>query len=556
MFNRSNILIALAATVVATQPMPAAAQPPPPPVVEGCTSRLTCDELGSQYGGSWRTTSNNFYRGSDLVCGESDNGFNGDYGNLGCGQVAGGADTDLFVGDSWGHAGTVCTAIGARLCTVTELLDEETRGSGCNGSPENVWVWSSEACDGGHMAAEPNHHTGQPPCVDTGECFAFQNPCTCRPRCIRDETPEAVRCCADVDVTIGPTCLTVQPPRAGAFLQPADPSCDLTKIDGLFADANGACPGFAQAQCPPSCALAMAPISYGDCRSTITGIVDQSETNAPNGLADTVQRQTEACVSDNTASELAAAASGAQGCAGAGGAPTAGGGGHRRAQDDDEEHVARLALLEAFGAADGSVCELAQEWLAASPTAGPTSDNCAQCLTEVVGSSQHGDTVQLSYQLNQAQSNVYAMAGTMDRPMHFPAAFQVAAPFGADIGGVNPSYIAVGIHGVINPDALYDSWLTVGVTDGTETLRSIGVGLGGWTATADLTTTNGAVFWDHPNSGPSGTVVMAQLTGASGTATSALQGRRSPGSVCSPGWLCSEEQPEDWQASASWSLSS
>ena len=46
-----------------------------------CTSRLSCDELGTLYGGDWRTTTNNFARGSDQVCGESDTGFLGDDGN-------------------------------------------------------------------------------------------------------------------------------------------------------------------------------------------------------------------------------------------------------------------------------------------------------------------------------------------------------------------------------------------------------------------------------------------------------------------------------------------
>ena len=127
------------------------------------------------------------------------------------------------------------------------------------------------------------------------------------------------------------------------------------------------------------------------------------------------------------------------------------------------------------------------------------------------------------------------MAGTMDRPMHFPAAFQVAAPFGADIGGVNPSYIAV------FADALYDSWLTVGVTDGNleRVVSSIGVGLDGWTATADFSTSDGAVFLNNIDVAQSGTVVVAQLTGASGTATAllVLQGRSGSG--------------EDWQASPS-----
>ena len=49
----------------------------------GC-SALTCDELGAAYGGDWRTTTNNFRRGSDMVCGESDGGFQAADGTNAC----------------------------------------------------------------------------------------------------------------------------------------------------------------------------------------------------------------------------------------------------------------------------------------------------------------------------------------------------------------------------------------------------------------------------------------------------------------------------------------
>jgi len=89
-----------------------------------CTSALTCDELGALYGGAWRTTTANFLRGSDQVCGESDNGFNEGANLCFGGQVAGGADTATYEGDGWGHANYICTAIGARLCTVGGLRNE------------------------------------------------------------------------------------------------------------------------------------------------------------------------------------------------------------------------------------------------------------------------------------------------------------------------------------------------------------------------------------------------------------------------------------------------
>ena len=62
---------------------------------------------------------------------------------------------------------------------------------------------------------------------------------------------------------------------------------------------------------------------------------------------------------------------------------------------------------------------------------------------EVVGTSAAGDSAQLRFSLSAEKANVYAMAGTPDQSMNFPAAFQVAAPFGTDIGGVSPAFYPV-----------------------------------------------------------------------------------------------------------------
>ena len=129
------------------------------------------------------------------------------------------------------------------------------------------------------------------------------------------------------------------------------------------------------------------------------------------------------------------------------------------------------------------------------------------------------------------------MAGVPESTMAFPAAYQVAAPFGADIGGVSPAFFAIA-----NNDAFgyaeFDSWLTIGVTDGSAPgaiSASPGFDIASqWTATTPLLQTDGAIFFMDPgtmgaNSG-SDPIVMAQMTlsaddAASGTATAKLQGR-------------------------------
>ena len=125
--------------------------------------------------------------------------------------------------------------------------------------------------------------------------------------------------------------------------------------------------------------------------------------------------------------------------------------------------------------------------------------------------------------------------------MVLPAAFQVPG-FGADIGGVNPAFFA------FNADAEYDSWLTVGPTDGVEAGPPAGgnerlatipgcieaedlvrcMGLSEWTAEAAFSCSDCAMFWVDPDDGPSGDVVVAQITvaaGSSGRVSMGLQGR-------------------------------
>jgi hypothetical protein len=95
-----------------------------------------------------------------------------------------------------------------------------------------------------------------------------------------------------------------------------------------------------------------------------------------------------------------------------------------------------------------------------------------------------------------------------DDPMIIPAAFQVAAPFGADIGGANEAFFS------FMPAAEYDSWITVGITggDASGAMATIGIDFESWDLTSALRVTDGALFYMEPSSGPSGEVVLAQLT--------------------------------------------
>jgi hypothetical protein len=81
--------------------------------------------------------------------------------------------------------------------------------------------------------------------------------------------------------------------------------------------------------------------------------------------------------------------------------------------------------------------------------------------------------------------------------MYFPPAHQEPAPFGANLGGTNPAFWSY------NPDTQWDSWLTVGKTDGSanQDISSIGIDFDSWTDTEGVTVENGAVFWMDPSTG-------------------------------------------------------
>lgn len=54
-------------------------------------------------------------------------------------------------------------------------------------------------------------------------------------------------------------------------------------------------------------------------------------------------------------------------------------------------------------------------------------------------------------------ADVYAVYGETGHPLRLPAAFQVDAPFGVNVGPVNPAFFPM------MPDSEFDSFLTIGI---------------------------------------------------------------------------------------------
>ena len=122
-------------------------------------------------------------------------------------------------------------------------------------------------------------------------------------------------------------------------------------------------------------------------------------------------------------------------------------------------------------------------------------------ITEITHCTEGGidgySTFQLSViiQPNSLVKNIYALFGDQSgNYMLIPPAFQIDGPFNTDIGGISQNIIN------LFPNAVYDSWLTIGITGGNQDhiLSTIGIDFDEWTETNGITTTNGAVFLMDP----------------------------------------------------------
>jgi hypothetical protein len=147
-------------------------------------------------------------------------------------------------------------------------------------------------------------------------------------------------------------------------------------------------------------------------------------------------------------------------------------------------------------------------------------------------------TYTLAIKLKAAAKNVYTIFGEQTSPMILPPAFQMKAPLGANIGGVDPLFFQ------FKAAARFDSWITIGITQSDRgKMGTIGVKFDFWNEQTGLTVKDGAVFYMDPDSGPGkastgpkcctkgGAIVLAQLTvkaGYKGFASMNIGGRSAP----------------------------
>jgi len=101
---------------------------------------------------------------------------------------------------------------------------------------------------------------------------------------------------------------------------------------------------------------------------------------------------------------------------------------------------------------------------------------------------------EISLELKNPNSNLYAIYGEPLNLMILPPAYQLENHRGADIGGINPLLIQY------VPETQYDSWLTIQLTDGNVIgqVDAIGIDFSSWGPNSGLVIDNGAIFLDDP----------------------------------------------------------
>ena len=138
-------------------------------------------------------------------------------------------------------------------------------------------------------------------------------------------------------------------------------------------------------------------------------------------------------------------------------------------------------------------------------------------VTEVTHCSEGGIEGATTYRLSLVirepyVKNIYALYGDNiegGNPMNIPAAYQVFNTFGSNIGGTSE------ITNSLSPNSIYDSWLTIGITNGdpNDELGTIGIDFSSWDINNPLIINNGAVFKMNPDDDVNqNEIIIGQLT--------------------------------------------
>ena len=121
-------------------------------------------------------------------------------------------------------------------------------------------------------------------------------------------------------------------------------------------------------------------------------------------------------------------------------------------------------------------------------------------ITEVTNCNSGGIDGYTTYLLsvvikpNMNIKNIYAIFGDKEHVMYLPPAYNLETSSNQNIGGIS-SYMSE-----IIPNMQYDSWLTIGITNGNvnNQVSSIGIDFDSWTTVNGINVDNGAVYVTDP----------------------------------------------------------
>ena len=122
-------------------------------------------------------------------------------------------------------------------------------------------------------------------------------------------------------------------------------------------------------------------------------------------------------------------------------------------------------------------------------------------ITEITNCNMGGIDGYTTYQLSLVIKNnmnvydIYAIYGTSDNNMIIPPAYNSESEFNSNIGGT------LDFIKNSNSNAIFDSWLTIGITDGNinNEISSVGIDFKNWNTNNGIIVTDGAVFAMNPS---------------------------------------------------------
>ena len=102
---------------------------------DGCVSGKSCEDIQAAFPGAFPYRMQGGNHGNANICAESDNGMASD------------GTSECHTG-SFSQGRNICFELGARLCSIAEMIAGETHGTGCGMDGQQLWTSSPCSAEG------------------------------------------------------------------------------------------------------------------------------------------------------------------------------------------------------------------------------------------------------------------------------------------------------------------------------------------------------------------------------------------------------------------------